>query len=107
VFHLLRGEWLAASGQTARAEREWMWHEASDIVGWPEGLSQAGEVSAALGVFARVERARVLLGHGGSAADWVTACRHLARVEELWSEADAPLRPLADTALALGRSCPR
>jgi hypothetical protein len=78
VFHLLRGAWLAASGDPRRAEREWMWHEASDIEGWPVGLSRAAEVGAAFGAFAR-------LGRG---------CRHLARVDELWSDADSALRAL-------------
>jgi tetratricopeptide (TPR) repeat protein len=78
VFHLLRGAWLAASGDPRRADREWMWHEASDIEGWPVGLSRAAEVGAAFGAFAR-------LGRG---------CRHLERVEELWSDADSALRAL-------------
>jgi tetratricopeptide (TPR) repeat protein len=89
VFHLLRGEWLVASGDPRRAEREWMWHEASDIEGWPVGLSRAAEVSAAFGAFAR-------LGRG---------CRHLERVEELWSEADSMLRSLLIRA-ARSQGCP-
>jgi hypothetical protein len=89
VFHLLRGKWLVASGDPRRAEREWMWHEASDIEGWPFGLSRAAEVSAAFGAFAR-------LGRG---------CRHLERVEELWSEADSTLRSLLVKA-ARSQGCP-
>jgi hypothetical protein len=78
MFHLLRGEWLVASGDLRGADREWMWHEASDIEGWPVGLSRTAEVSAAFGAFAR-------LGRG---------CRHLERVEELWSEADSTVGAL-------------
>jgi tetratricopeptide (TPR) repeat protein len=89
VFHLLRGEWLVASGDPRRAEGEWMWHEASDIEGWPFGLSRAAEVSAAFGAFAR-------LGRG---------CRHLERVKELWSEADSTVRSLLIKA-ARSEGCP-
>jgi hypothetical protein len=89
VFHLLRRQWLVASGDPRRAERELMWHEASDIEGWPVGLSRAAEVSAAFGAFAR-------LGRG---------CRHLERVEELWSEADSTLRSLLHQA-ARRQECP-
>jgi tetratricopeptide (TPR) repeat protein len=88
VFHLLRGKWLVASGEPRRAEREWMWHEASDIEGWPVGLSRAAEVSAAFGAFAR-------LGRG---------CRHLERVEQLWSEADSALHSLL-TGAVQSRGC--
>jgi hypothetical protein len=88
VFHLLRGKWLVASGDSGRAQREWMWHEASDIEGWPVGLSRAAEVSAAFGAFAR-------LGRG---------CRQLERVEELWSQADSTMRSLLIKA-ARSREC--
>jgi tetratricopeptide (TPR) repeat protein len=106
VFHLLRGDWLAASGEPARADREWLWYEGSDVEGWPEGLSQAGEVDAALGVFARLKRARALLAPGSSTGDSLRACSHLGRIGELWSEVEPPLRPLVDEAAALARGCP-
>jgi tetratricopeptide (TPR) repeat protein len=106
AFHLLRGEWLAASGERVRADREWLWYEGSDVEGWPEGLSQAGEVDAALGVFARLQRARALLAPGAAAGDSLQACAHLRRIGELWSGADPPLRPLVDEAAALARGCP-
>jgi hypothetical protein len=89
VFHLLRGEWLVASGDPRRAEREWMWHEASDIEGWPVGLSRAAEMSAAFGPLAR-------LGRG---------CLHLERVRELWVEADSTVRSLLNKA-ARRQGCP-
>jgi tetratricopeptide (TPR) repeat protein len=106
VFHLLRGDWLAASSEPARADREWLWYEGSDVEGWWEGLSQAGEVDAALGVFARLKRARALLASGSSADDSLSACRHLGRIRELWSDVEPALRPLADEAAALARRCP-
>jgi hypothetical protein len=69
-------------------------------------LSQAGEVDAALGVFARLKRARALLAPGSSTGDSLRACSHLGRIGELWSEVEPPLRPLVDEAAALARGCP-
>jgi hypothetical protein len=105
VFHLLRGEWHARSGNPLGADREWLWYEASDVEGWPVGLAQAGEVDGALGAFARLKRARALLEASGSAADSADACRGLARVRELWSGATPALRPLTDEAAALAQAC--
>jgi tetratricopeptide (TPR) repeat protein len=106
VFHLLRGNWRAASGDAAGADHEWLWYEASDVEGWPVGLAQAGEIDGALGAFARLKRARAVLARGGSSADSVEACRHLARVLELWSDAAAGMRPLSDEAATLAGACP-
>jgi tetratricopeptide (TPR) repeat protein len=106
VFHLFRGDWWAATSEPARADRERLWYEASDVEGWPEGLSQSGEVDGALATFARLKRARALLAPGSSAGDSLTACSHLARIGELWSDVDPVLRPLADEAATLAKSCP-
>jgi hypothetical protein len=106
VFHLFRGDWGAATSEPARADRERLWYEASDVEGWPEGLSQSGEVDGALATFARLKRARALLAPGSSAGDSLTACSHLARIGELWSDVDPVLRPLADEAATLAKSCP-
>jgi hypothetical protein len=70
------------------------------------GLAQAGEIDGALGAFARLKRARAVLARGGSSADSVEACRHLARVLELWSDAAAGMRPLSDEAATLAGACP-
>jgi hypothetical protein len=94
VFHLLRGDWLAAMGQRDRADREWLWYEASDVERWPQGLAEAGEIGAAMGPIARLRRARALLSPGASSAESVAACAYLARVRELWSEADSAPRAL-------------
>ena len=106
VLHVLRGDWFAAAGAPDRADREWLWHEASDVEGWPVGLAQSGEIGAALGPLARLRRARALLAPGGSAADTLRACAHVARVRELWADADPALRALPHDAV-LGRTCPR
>jgi hypothetical protein len=105
VLHVSRGAWLAATGQPARADREWLWYEASDVESWPQGVAQPGEISAALAPLVRLGRARLLLETGTSAADTARACTHVERVRALWSDADPALRPLpADP--TLGRACP-
>ena len=96
VFHLLRGDWFLALGDRARADREWQWYEASDVEGWPTGLPQAGEVDAALGVFARLKRAR---------ADTLRGCEHARRVVRHWAEADSTMQPLVREAAALAGRC--
>jgi hypothetical protein len=107
VFHLFRGEWLAASGQPELADREWLWYEGADVEGWPQGLSQAGEVDAAFAAFARLKRAGALLAVGGAADDTTRACAHIRRIRELWTEVEPAMRPLADEAAVLGKHCPR
>jgi hypothetical protein len=90
LSHLRRADSLLASGDSARAQRELMWHEASDIEGWPVGLSRTAEVSAAFGTFARLRR----------------GCGHLERVKELWSEADSAVRFLMQDA-SRKQGCPQ
>jgi hypothetical protein len=104
AFHLFRGDWLTSLGERAGADREWLWYEGSDIEGWPTGTAQAGEIDAALGVLARLKRARGLLA-SGSAADTLRACVHLRRVNELWSGAEPAMGPLAAEAAALAGRC--
>jgi tetratricopeptide (TPR) repeat protein/tRNA A-37 threonylcarbamoyl transferase component Bud32 len=101
AFHLLRGDWNAALGWRAQADAEWLWYEATDVEGWPEGLAQAGEIDAALGVFARLKRARLMLTPGATPADSVHGCEHLGRVLELWSRPEPLVAPLAREAASL------
>jgi hypothetical protein len=101
AFHLMRGDWYAALGRRTQADAEWLWYEATDVEGWPEGLAQAGEIDAALGVFARLKRARLLLSPGGTPADSARGCTHLARVRELWSRPEPAVAPLAREATTL------
>jgi hypothetical protein len=107
AFHLLRGEWRMAMGDRQGADREWLWYEASDVEGWPQGLAQAGEVDAALGVYARLKRADGLLASGASSADTLRACGHLRRIRELWTEVEPAMSPLVRQAESLADGCPR
>jgi tetratricopeptide (TPR) repeat protein len=104
ALHLLRGDWLSASGEPARAEREWLWYEATEVEGWPTGLAGPGEVGAALGTFARLKRARALFALG-TASDSLVACGHLSRLRVLWAEAEPAFRERASQAATLAESC--
>ncbi len=84
ALHLLRAEWYARLGDTEKAEREWRWYTAVDVVGFPQGLPQGGEVDWALGTYARYRRGLAALARGEADA----GCRHLARAAEIWSNAE-------------------
>jgi hypothetical protein len=97
VFHLYRASWWEAASRPDLADRERTWYEASNLEGWPEGLAHAGEVDGAFASFARLQRARAPVGD--------EACGHLARLRELWSEAEPALRAIASEVDASSRSC--
>ncbi len=105
AFHLLRGDWSLALGDTARAEQELRWHENSDIVGWPTGFPQAGEIDGMLGVVARLRRSRLLLRPAALPAERKSACAMAGRVVELWSDAEPVMNPLLEQARTVSRSC--
>ncbi len=84
VTYLRRGEWHLAMGHRIPAEREWIWHENSDVRGWPAHQPQEGEIDAALSGIARVRLAESLLERGETAR----GCALLSRVQELWRAAD-------------------
>jgi len=107
VFHLLRGDWYVALDRRARADAEWLWYEATDVEGWPQGLAQPGEVDAALGVYARLKRARALLAPGATPGDSLRACIHLRRVRDLWRDAEPAFAPMAREAATLAERCGR
>ena len=106
AFHLQRGAWFTALGDTRGADGEWRWYEASDIEGWPHGPAQAGEVDGMLGVYARLIRAEALLRSGAEAGQRKTGCAYLRRVLELWDDADAAFAGLKKRADSLLLSCP-
>jgi serine/threonine protein kinase len=105
VFHLHRGAWLAAAGDTRAADREWLWSEGSDIEGWPQGPAQAGEIDGMLGVYARLLRGQALLRSDAGAAERTRGCGYLKRVRELWRGADPEFSALVARADSLLRRC--
>ena len=92
VLYLSRAAWLDRLGRHADADRARLWYENSDLLGWPAGEPQAGEVDAVFGVIARVVRGRSALARG----DTATGCVHLRRVSELWRHADPAVRSLLE-----------
>ena len=95
ALYLNRGDWLLATGDSAAARRAWLWADAWDVEGWPQGATQAGEVDAALSAVARLRRARLELARGRNDE----ACALFSRVQELWTDAEpafAALRASAD-----------
>ena len=95
VAHLLRATWRAQIGDVARARRELLWHEHTDVVGLPTGLPQAAEIDWAFGTLARWRLARLLDGAGSAEGE---ACGAYAAVARRWSQAPAPYGARADTA---------
>ena len=97
VLYLRRGEWQLAAGDSAAAERSWLWTDAWDVEGWPRGAAQAGEVDAVLSAIVRLRRAAVSLGWNGRNPD---GCRLVERVRQLWSGAEpafVALRAVVDS----------
>jgi predicted Ser/Thr protein kinase len=97
VLYLRRGEWQLTGGDSAAAERSWLWTDAWDVEGWPQGAAQAGEVDAVLSAIVRLRRAAVSLARKGRNPD---GCRLVERVRQLWSGAEpafAALRAVADS----------
>jgi hypothetical protein len=97
ILYLRRGDWQLAAGDSTAAERSWLWTDAWDVEGWPQGTAQAGEVDGALAAVARLRRAGLSLAKRGRNGE---ACRLVARVRQLWSGAEpmlAPLRAVADS----------
>jgi hypothetical protein len=95
ILYLRRGEWLLATGDSTGAARMWQWSDAWDIEGWPQGPAQAGEVDAALGAVARLRLAGLTMGSRRG-----DACALVARVRELWADAEPAfdtLRAVADS----------
>ena len=108
VLYLHRGDWLLALGDSTAAQRAWLWSDAWDVEGWPQGGAQAGEVDAALSALARLRRAGLALARGPDDE----ACRLVSRVRELWADAELALAAprgsrLTPEDLPVGTSRPR
>ena len=105
AFHLQRGAWLVAAGDRRGGDREWLWYEAADIEGWPQGPAQAGEIDGMLGVFARFLRGEALLHPQANGSDRARGCAYLKRVVQLWGESDAGFQGLVQRADSLQQTC--
>ena len=85
-----RAKWWEALGDTASAEREWLWYENVDFGPWPKGVLQPAEIDWMLSTYARLNRARAQLSLPNRDAE---ACVHLRRVVELWANAEPDILP--------------
>ena len=107
VFHLRRGDWLAARGDRQAADGEWGWYDGSDFDGWPVGVAQAGEIEGAFSTYARWRRGSARLAHAVTAADTAAACALLARSEILWRHAEPAMAGLRADLERQAKGCPR
>jgi tRNA A-37 threonylcarbamoyl transferase component Bud32/tetratricopeptide (TPR) repeat protein len=99
ALHLERGGWRQASGDPAGADAEWLWYEGLDVVGWPSGVVQAGEVDWALGPYARVRRSSVTPDAG-------QRCRLTAEALAMWTQPEPAVAILAADARQRMSQCP-
>jgi hypothetical protein len=95
ILHLLRADWYARSGPPLRARGDLLWHENSDVYGYPTGDPQPAEVDWAFAPLAQWRLAR-LLERAGTRTD--EACRAYTDVARLWADGEPPYRARADSA---------
>ncbi len=107
VFHLVRGDWLAAEGDARGAQREWAWYDGSDFEGWPAGVPQAGEIDGTFGVYAGWKRGAARLASATTAADTLAACALLERSARLWQDAEPAMGELRADVNRSAKGCPR
>lgn len=100
VTYLGRARWQRALDDPDAADRELLWHENADHVGWLTGPPQQGEVDAVLSTYTRLLR-----GELGTERHDPAACRHLRRVRELWRDAEPAMQPLLDRAAGAEARC--
>jgi len=95
VLHLSRAGWYERVGQLGNAQAELMWHENSDLFGYPTGDPQPAEVDWAFGPLAEWRRGALLDQAGGRRED---ACRAYGTVARLWRTGEPRYRARADSA---------
>lgn len=101
LLHLSRASWQEAVGDPEAALRSLGWHRNTDLEGWAEGETQAGDVDGVLGVFARLRSGALLLELGRRGE----ACPLISRVRELWAGAEAAYAGLRARADSLAARC--
>ena len=95
MLHLARASWSARGKHPLGAIDDLVWHENSDLHGYPTRDPQAAEVDWAFGTFAQWRLGELLARTGQR---WEEACRAYGTVVRLWSGGDAPYRARADSA---------
>ncbi len=104
VLYLRRAEWLRTGRRHDAADRALLWYQNSDngLEGWPQWQLEPGEVDNMLGVYARLLRAEAALARH----DTATACPLIARVRELWQDAEPGMASLKQRAEDAATRCP-
>ena len=101
LTYLHRGWWQVNRRDPEAAERAWLWHENNDVRGLPTGEPLEGELDAALSAVARLLRAENLVALDRDDA----ACHLLARVADLWRDAEPAFDALRIRVAAARKPC--
>ena len=96
VLHLTRAAWSERGKHPLRAIDDLVWHENSDLHGYPTRDPQPAEIDWAFSAFAQW-RLGELLARTGQRRD--EACTAYRTVVRLWSGGDPPYRARADSAV--------
>jgi len=96
VLHLTRASWSERGKHSLGAIGDLLWHENSDLHGYPTRDPQPAEIDWAFGPFAQWRLGELLVRTGQRREDACTAYRTVAR---LWSAGDPPYRARADSAV--------
>ena len=96
VLHLTRASWSVRGKHSLGAIGDLLWHENSDLHGYPTRDAQPAEIDWAFGPFAQWRLGELLVRTGQRREDACAAYRTVAR---LWSAGDPPYRARADSAV--------
>jgi hypothetical protein len=101
VLHLVRADWYERSNRPLWARPDLLWHENSDLLGYPTGDPQPAEVDWAFASLAEW-RLGLLLERAGGRMDDV--CRAYKEVARRWAGGEPRYRARADSAAQKLRS---
>jgi hypothetical protein len=96
VVRLMRADHFLRSGSLEDARKTLLWHEHLQLIGFPIGDPQPGEVAWALGTLVRWRRARLLDATPGQAG--AELCATYGAVARLWRDGNARYAARADSA---------
>jgi hypothetical protein len=96
MLRLMRADHFSASGAQKDARETLRWHEHLQLIDFPIGDPQPGEVAWALGTLVRWRRARLLDATPGQAG--AELCATYGAVARLWRNGNPRYAARADTA---------
>ena len=95
ILHFARAVWRERVGHPATALGDLIWHENSDVYGYPTGDPQPAEIDWAFAPLAQWRLAELLVRAGGDVNE---ACRAYRAVARLWATGEPAYRTRADSA---------